>query len=94
MDEKKLEFYQKLFTKSQLKRMKVVNEYLYTYGDLIKTKKISPNRALEILSTKYELSRAGVRFMLETAGVYKGKNNPVYYPTAEEKAAKPTYFFV
>ncbi len=60
---------------------------------MIKKKVISPNCAFEALAKKYELTRAGIRVMLTKAGVYKSSQEPLYYPTAEERAAKPTYFF-
>jgi len=93
MTKENLEIYQELYTKSQLRRMKVVDEYLNTFGEMIKKKAISPNSAFEALARKYELSKIGVRFMLEKAGVYKNKKEPLYYPTEAERAAKPTYFF-
>lgn len=93
MDKEKFENPQLLYTKSQLKRMNVINDYLTVFKDLILEKKISPNRALVSLADKYELSRAGVRLMLENAGIYKGKENPCHVPTEEEMASKPTYFF-
>ena len=70
MTKENLEIYQEVFPKSQLRRMKVVDEYLNTFGEMIKKK-----------------------VMLTKAGVYKSSQEPLYYPTAEERAAKPTYFF-
>ena len=93
MTKEKLEIYQELYTKSQLRRMKVVDEYLNNFGEMIKKKAISPNCAFEALAKKYELTKAGVRFMLERAGVYKSRLEPIYYPTDAERASKPTYFF-
>ena len=93
MTKENLEIYQEVFPKSQLRRMKVVDEYLNTFGEMIKKKVISPNCAFEALAKKYELTRAGIRVMLTKAGVYKSSQEPLYYPTAEERAAKPTYFF-
>ena len=87
MTKENLEIYQEVFPKSQLRRMKVVDEYLNTFGEMIKKKVISPNCAFEALAKKYELTRAGIRV------VYKSSQAPLYYPTAEERAAKPTYFF-
>lgn len=94
MTKENREIYQELYTKSQLKRMKVVDEYLNNFGEMIKKKIISPNSAIETLAKKYELTKAGVRFMLKRAGVYKGCREPLYYPTETERAAKPTYFFL
>lgn len=94
MKKENLEIYQELYTKSQLKRMKVVDEYLNNFGEMIKKKIITPNSAFEALAKKYELTRAGVRFMLAKAGVYKNSKEPLYYPTEVERAAKPTYFFL
>ena len=93
MTKENLEIYQEVFPKSQLRRMKVVDEYLNTFGEMIKKKVISPNCAFEALAKKYELTRAGIRVMLTRAGVYKSSQEPLYYPTAEERASKPTYFF-
>lgn len=93
MTKENLEIYQEVFSKSQLRRMKVVDEYLNTFGEMIKKKVISPNCAFEALAKKYELTRAGIRVMLTKAGVYKSSQEPFHYPTAEERAAKPTYFF-
>ena len=93
MAKENLEIYQEVFPKSQLRRMKVVDEYLNTFGEMIQKKVISPNCAFEALAKKYELTRAGIRVMLTKAGVYKSSQEPLYYPTAEERAAKPTYFF-
>jgi len=93
MTKENLENYQEVFPKSQLRRMKVVDEYLNTFGEMIKKKVISPNCAFEALAKKYEITRAGVRVMLTKAGVYKSSQEPLYYPTAEERATKPTYFF-
>lgn len=93
MTKENLEIYQEVFPKSQLRRMKVVDEYLNTFGEMIRKKVISPNCAFEALAKKYELTRAGIRVMLTKAGVYKSSQEPLYYPTAEERAAKPTYYF-
>lgn len=93
MKKENLEIYQEVIPKTQLRRMKVVDEYLNTFGELIRKKAISPNCAFEALAKKYELTRAGIRVMLTKAGVYKSRHEPLYYPTAEERAAKPTYFF-
>ena len=43
MTKENLEIYQEVFPKSQLRRMKVVDEYLNTFGEMIKKKVISPN---------------------------------------------------
>lgn len=83
MTKENLEIYQEVFPKSQLRRMKVVDEYLNTFGEMIKKKVISPNCAFEALAKKYELTRAGIRVMLTKAGVYKSSQEPLYYPTAE-----------
>ena len=72
--------------------MKVVHDYLNDFGMLIKQKQISPNRAWEVLAERYELSKAGVRLMLLNAGVYRGRNNPLYFPTEEERKQKAAYF--
>lgn len=69
MTKENLEIYQEVFPKSQLRRMKVVDEYLNTFGEMIKKKVISPNCAFEALAKKYELTRAGIRVMLTKAGV-------------------------
>ena len=45
MTKENLEIYQEVFPKSQLRRMKVVDEYLNTFGEMIKKKVISPNCA-------------------------------------------------
>ena len=94
MTKENLEIYQEVFPKSQLRRMKVQYPVsnLITF-EMIKKKVISPNCAFEALAKKYELTRAGIRVMLTKAGVYKSSQEPLYYPTAEERAAKPTYFF-
>lgn len=42
MTKENLEIYQEVFPKSQLRRMKVVDEYLNTFGEMIKKKVISP----------------------------------------------------
>ena len=55
MTKENLEIYQEVFPKSQLRRMKVVDEYLNTFGEMIKKKVISPNCAFEALAKKYEL---------------------------------------
>lgn len=68
MTKENLEIYQEVFPKSQLRRMKVVDEYLNTFGEMIKKKVISPNCAFEALAKKYELTRAGIRVMLTKAG--------------------------
>ncbi len=93
MTKQKIENYQELYTKSQLRRMKVVDEYLNNFGELIEKKAISPNCVIEALAKKYELSRAGVKYMLKRAGVYKSGLCPICYPTDAERASKPTYFF-
>ena len=67
MTKENLEIYQEVFPKSQLRRMKVVDEYLNTFGEMIKKKVISPNCAFEALAKKYELTRAGIRVMLTKA---------------------------
>ena len=41
MTKENLEIYQEVFPKSQLRRMKVVDEYLNTFGEMIKKKVIS-----------------------------------------------------
>lgn len=38
MTKENLEIYQEVFPKSQLRRMKVVDEYLNTFGEMIKKK--------------------------------------------------------
>lgn len=93
MNEEKNEFYQRIYTRTQLKRKNVVNDYISEFRELIKERKVTPNRAWELLADKYELSKAGVRHMLKNAGVYKGKENPVYVPTEEERSQNPLYFF-
>ena len=50
MAKENLEIYQEVFPKSQLRRMKVVDEYLNTFGEMIKKKVISPNCAFEALA--------------------------------------------
>ena len=69
MAKENLEIYQEVFPKSQLRRMKVVDEYLNTFGEMIRKKVISPNCAYEALAKKYELTRAGIRLMLTKAQV-------------------------
>ena len=87
MAKENLEIYQEVFPKSQLRRMKVVDEYLNTFGEMIKKKVISPNCAFEALAKKYGLTRAGIRLMLTKAGVYKSShqhftfNNKQHYET-------------
>ncbi len=93
MNEEKMKIFNELFSKKDLKRMRMVEDYLDNYGDLILKRAVSPNRVFVFLSKKYEYTEIGVRFILEKAGVYKGKDNPVCFPTDEEKAAKPSYFF-
>lgn len=63
MTKENLEIYQEVFPKSQLRRMKVVDEYLNTFGEMIKKKVISPNCAFEALAKKYELTRAGITIL-------------------------------
>lgn len=41
MTKENLEIYQEVFPKSQLRRMKVVDEYLNTFGEMIRKKVIS-----------------------------------------------------
>lgn len=53
MTKENLEIYQEVFPKSQLRRMKVVDEYLNTFGEMIKKKVISPNCAFEALAWSY-----------------------------------------
>ncbi len=93
MNEEKMKIFNELFSKKDLKRMELVDDYLNNYGSLILKRTVSPNRVFVLLSKKYEFTGIGVRYILEKAGVYKGKDNPVCYPTDEEKAAKPSYFF-
>lgn len=58
MAKENLEIYQEVFPKSQLRRMKVVDEYLNTFGEMIKKKVISPNCAFEALAKKGSLAKA------------------------------------
>lgn len=94
MTKEKMEIYQNLLTEKEIRRMNVVKEYLDLYGELLKKKVIAPNRVFTALGKKYNFTNVGIRFILVSAGVYKSSKEPIYYPTAEEMAAKPTYFFI
>ena len=93
MKEEMNEFYPKLYTTRQLKRLNVVNDYLNEFSELITERKVTPNRVWELLAEKYGMTKNGVRLILVNAGVYKGKDNPIYVPSEEERRRNPLYFF-
>lgn len=93
MEKENMEKLESLLSQKQIRRMKIINDYLYEMGNFIKEKKLSPNRAQEILARKYETTKPGIIYILKNAGVYKNKTQPIIFPSEEEKKMKPNYFF-
>lgn len=93
MEKEKLEKLECLLPQRQIKRMKIINDYLYELGGFIKERKLSPNRAQEILAERYNTTKPGIIYILKSAGVYKNRNTPIIFPSEEDKKLKPSYFF-
>lgn len=94
MNKEKLEELKPFLTKEQVKRYQMVDEYVGFYGDVLKRGILSPHCAFKKIGTKYGLSVSGVRALMVRAGVYESAENPVIFPTDEQKAERKRYFIV
>lgn len=62
------------------KRLSIIHDYLFKYGDSIKNGKVKPTPVMERLGRQYKLSRLGVYQILRKAGIYESCRNPIIFP--------------